>query len=32
MAEVEKAHKYGVERLLLELLPVVDNLEYALKI
>ena len=31
MAEVEKAHKYGVERLLLELLPVVDNLEHALK-
>ena len=29
--EVEKAHKYGVERLLLELLPVVDNLEHALK-
>ncbi len=28
---VEKAHKYGVERLLLELLPVVDNLEHALK-
>ena len=26
VAEVEKAHKYGVERLLLELLPVVDNL------
>ena len=31
IAEVEKAHKYGVERLLLELLPVVDNLEHALK-
>ena len=31
VAEVEKAHKYGVERLLLELLPVVDNLENALK-
>ena len=31
VAEVEKAHKYGVERLLLELLPVVDNLEHALK-
>ena len=29
-AEVEKAHKYGIERLLLELLPVVDNLEHAL--
>ena len=32
VAEVEKAHKYGVERLLLELLPVVDNLEKALTI
>ena len=31
IAEVEKAHKYGVERLLLELLPVVDNLDHALK-
>ena len=31
VVEVEKAHKYGVERLLLELLPVVDNLENALK-
>ena len=31
IAEVEKAHKYGIERLLLELLPVVDNLEHALK-
>ena len=30
VAEVEKAHKYGIERLLLELLPVVDNLENAL--
>ena len=30
VAEIEKAHKYGVERLLLELLPVVDNLENAL--
>ena len=29
-AEIEKAHKYGIERLLLELLPVVDNLENAL--
>ena len=28
--EIEKAHKYGIERLLLELLPVVDNLENAL--
>ena len=31
VSEIEKAHKYGVERLLLELLPVVDNLEHALK-
>ena len=31
VAEIEKAHKYGIERLLLELLPVVDNLEHALK-
>ena len=31
VAEVEKSHKYGIERLLLELLPVVDNLEHALK-
>ena len=23
--EVEKAHKYGVEKLLIELLPVIDN-------
>ena len=30
LAEIEKAHKYGIERLLLELLPVVDNLENAL--
>ena len=30
VAEVEKAHKYGIERLLLELLPVVDNLELSL--
>ena len=29
-AEVEKAHKYGVEKLLVELLPVIDNLEHAL--
>ena len=28
--EVEKAHKYGVEKLLFELLPVIDNLEHAL--
>ena len=31
LSEVEKAHKYGVERLLNELLPVVDNLEHALE-
>ncbi len=30
-SEVDKAHKYGVERLLNELLPVVDNLEHALE-
>ena len=30
IADVEKAHKYGVERLLNELLPVVDNLEHAM--
>ena len=30
VAEIEKAHKYGIERLLLELLPVVDNLGNAL--
>ena len=30
-AEVEKAHKYGVEKLLNELLPVIDNLEHALE-
>jgi len=30
ITDVEKAHKYGVERLLNELLPVVDNLEHAL--
>ena len=29
-ADIEKAHKYGVDRLLNELLPVVDNLEHAL--
>ena len=29
-SDIEKAHKYGVERLLNELLPVVDNLEHAL--
>merc|ERR1712196_292016 len=27
ISEVEKAHKYGVEKLLNELLPVIDNLE-----
>ena len=31
VTDIEKAHKYGVERLLNELLPVVDNLEHALK-
>ena len=30
ISEVEKAHKYGVERLLSELLPIIDNLENAL--
>ena len=30
LVEVEKAHKYGTERLLLELLPIIDNLENAL--
>ena len=30
LTEVEKAHKYGVEKLLRELLPVIDNLEHAL--
>ena len=30
ISDVEKAHKYGVERLLNELLPVIDNLEHAL--
>ena len=30
LKEVEKAHKYGTERLLTELLPVIDNLENAL--
>tara|TARA_B100001559_G_C16252243_1_gene507560 strand:- start:54 stop:617 length:564 start_codon:yes stop_codon:yes gene_type:complete len=29
-AEVEKAHKYGVEKLLHDLLPVIDNLEHAI--
>ena len=31
LSEVEKAHKYGTERLLNELLPVIDNLENALE-
>jgi len=31
VSDIEKAHKYGVERLLNELLPVVDNLEHAMK-
>ena len=30
ISEVEKAHKFGVERLLSELLPIIDNLENAL--
>ena len=30
LSEVEKAHKFGVEKLLNELLPVIDNLEHAL--
>ena len=30
LSEVEKAHKYGVEKLLVELLPVIDSLEHAL--
>jgi molecular chaperone GrpE len=30
LSEVEKAHKYGVEKLLSELLPIIDNLESAL--
>ena len=30
LSEVEKAHKYGTERLLNELLPVIDNLENAI--
>ena len=32
LTEVEKAHKYGVEKLLRELLPVIDNLEHALSL
>ena len=30
LTEVEKAHKYGTERLLIDLLPIIDNLENAL--
>ena len=30
LSEVEKAHKYGVEKLLVDLLPIIDNLEHAL--
>ena len=30
ISEVDKAHKYGIEKLLFELLPVIDNLENAL--
>lgn len=30
--DVEKAHKYGVERFVSELLPVIDNLERALQV
>ena len=30
LLEVEKAHKYGTEKLLQELLPILDNLEHAL--
>ena len=30
ISDVEKAHKYSIEELLIELLPVVDNLEHAL--
>ena len=30
ISDLEKAHKYGIEKLLIELLPVVDNLEHAL--
>ena len=30
LSEVEKAHKYGTERLLIELLPIIDNLENAI--
>ena len=30
IVDLEKAHKYGVENLLSELLPVIDNLEHAI--
>ena len=30
LTEVEKAHKYGTERLLIDLLPIIDNLESAI--
>jgi molecular chaperone GrpE len=30
LSEVEKAHKYGIEKLLSELLPIIDNLESAI--
>ena len=29
-SEVEKAHKYGIEKLLIDLLPIIDNLESAI--
>ena len=29
-SEVEKAHKYGIEKFLIELLPIIDNLESAI--
>ena len=29
-SEVEKAHKYGIEKLLVDLLPIIDNLESAI--
>ena len=31
ITEIERAHKYGVEKLLGELLPIIDNLEHALE-
>lgn len=30
ITEIERAHKYGVEKILNELLPIIDNLEHAL--